>query len=73
MVDVSCFDELTKRKAKSFNQEKSYIKKALNGKAINCRECDKKLDVTFVNNGTQVQLKCHKGCTDILLDIDITV
>lgn len=72
MIDFSCFSDLSKQKAKSFNQEKSYIKKVLNGRDVNCRECHKILEKHFIHNGTQLQLKCQQGCTDILLDIDST-
>lgn len=72
MIDFSCFSDLSKQKAKSFNQEKSYIKKALSGKDVNCRKCLKVLEKHFINNGTQLKLQCKNGCTDILLDIDNT-
>ncbi|GAA5136722.1 hypothetical protein [Thalassotalea piscium] len=70
MIDKNCFDELSKQKAKSFNQEKNYIKKALNGQTINCRVCQKQLQMQFINDKTQVKLQCKSSCTDILLDID---
>ncbi|GHE86827.1 hypothetical protein [Thalassotalea profundi] len=70
MIDFSYFSDLSQQKAKAFNQEKNYIKRVLSGKDVNCRQCDKLLNIQFLNDGTQLQLQCKNGCTDIILDLD---
>lgn len=70
MIDLSGLNEFSKRKSKTFHQEKKYIKQILNGSNVSCRECLQPLTMRNINNNAQLQLQCKKGCTDILLDVD---
>lgn len=62
-MDISAFN---KNAAKSFNQQKSLIKRVLSGKPVECPTCGNKLVVTPREQG--LSLSCAKGCTDILLE-----
>jgi hypothetical protein len=62
-MDISAFN---KKAAKSFNQQKSLIKKVLSGKSAQCPECETQLQLLPGANGFKVC--CNKGCTDIELE-----
>ena len=73
MIDNNLFKALGKQSAKSFNDQKALIKKVLAGRTMMCEHC--KQVITFYDKKTlkeQVKpaiIRCHKGCTDIELDI----
>ena len=62
-MDISAFN---KNAAKSFNQQKSLIKKVLSGKSAQCPVCNSALALLPTESGFSVA--CNKGCTDIELE-----
>lgn len=62
-MDISAFN---KKAAKSFNHQKSLIKKVLSGKPVQCPECKTQLQLSPRASGFKVC--CNKGCTDIELE-----
>ena len=65
------FKQLSKHYAKSFNDQKALIKKVLAGREVLCKSCQQA--ICFQENDKEcAQLRCAKGCTDILLDILMT-
>ncbi|NVK25179.1 MAG: hypothetical protein HWE10_09655 [Gammaproteobacteria bacterium] len=60
------FSALNKNAAKSFNQQKSLIKRVLAGKKTQCPTCTTLLTVTPTDEG--LALRCENLCTDISLD-----
>ncbi|MGJ8692169.1 MAG: hypothetical protein ACSHW0_06775 [Thalassotalea sp.] len=70
MTNTEQFKRLSKQYAKSFNDQKAIIKKVLAGRIILCQQCQQV--ITFNEKNKEcVQVRCSKGCTDILLDISI--
>lgn len=73
IIDKSKFNTLSKKSAKSFNDQKALIKKVLAGRTIPCEVCKKNL--AFIDktekNGQVIPavIRCEKACTDIELDI----
>ncbi len=65
-MDISAFNKNT---AKSFNQQKSLIKKVLSGKKTQCPNCKLLLQLKPIENGFKVS--CDNGCTDIELDTNL--
>ncbi len=62
-MDISAFN---KNAAKSFNQQKSLIKRVLSGKSTQCSVCNSTLQLLSSDKGFSVA--CSKGCTDIELE-----
>lgn len=62
-MDISAFN---KNAAKSFNQQKSLIKRVLSGKPAQCAVCNSSLQLLPTDDGFSVA--CNKGCTDIELE-----
>jgi len=70
MLDIKKFKTLTDGSAKSYHQQKAFIKKVLAGKVSSCPVCKQPLKFVLENKETQTGIFCHKKCTDIALDID---
>jgi len=71
MLDIKQFKSLTDSSAKSFHQQKAFIKKVLAGKLNNCPVCKQPLKVVLEGKDVQSGIYCHKKCTDIALDIEL--
>lgn len=75
MIDTQTFKaqftQLTKKSAKSFNDQKALIKRLLLGKPAKCSECGQPLKLAEVatTSAQTVEISCNKGCTDIQLDL----
>ena len=70
MPDHKSFAQLAKLSAKSYHQQKSFIKNVLNGKITHCPVCKQSLSVVLTGQDRQTGIYCAKKCTDIALDID---
>lgn len=62
-MDISAFNKNT---AKSFNQQKSLIKRVLSGQPTQCPVCN--LPLQLLSNGNGFNVICDKSCTDIELE-----
>jgi DNA-directed RNA polymerase subunit RPC12/RpoP len=69
MSEHQPFTALQKLSAASFVQHKRLIKQVLAGKQVNCANCGQPLLVKTKQASQQIHILCHKGCTDILLDL----
>ena len=69
MADHNSFAHLAKLSAKSYHQQKSFIKKVLAGQVTVCPECKQALTVNLNAEERQTGIYCDKKCTDIALDI----
>ena len=70
MFDIKQFKALADSSAKSYHQQKAFIKKVLAGKVNSCPVCKQPLKVILEGKEQQSGIFCHKKCTDIALDID---
>ena len=70
MLDIKQFKALTDSSAKSYHQQKAFIKRVLAGKVNSCPVCKQPLKVVLESKELQAGIFCHKKCTDIALDID---
>ena len=67
-MDEQQFDRLKKVSAKSFNDQKSLIKKVLAGRDMPCQQCGTSIRVVLPEDKSTTGLYCAKGCTNIALD-----
>jgi hypothetical protein len=70
MIDISTFDGLKKKSAKSFNEQKALIKKVMAGRAVACKTCGNTIKLVLPEQSESPGLFCNKGCTDIALDFE---
>jgi len=68
MIDIKQFSELKKNSAKSFNNQKTLIKKVMSGRLIKCETCGQQLKLVLPEQSDKPGIFCQKGCTDISLD-----
>ncbi|QVK24742.1 hypothetical protein KHX94_04360 [Shewanella dokdonensis] len=64
------FDELNRRRAASYHEQKQLIKNLLAGRVVLCRHCGQQLQAKLpvVGDDSAGYIRCHKGCTDIELE-----
>jgi len=70
MMDLKQFKAISDRSAKSYHQQKAFIKKVLAGRIDTCPQCKQKLIVILPNESSESGIYCQKKCTDIALDFD---
>jgi hypothetical protein len=63
------FSIINKSSAKSFNEQKSMIKRIGKGQTVLCVTCDKPLQLN-VSNTNETGVKCSKGCTKVGLEVE---
>ncbi|NMP33317.1 hypothetical protein HII17_17320 [Thalassotalea sp. M1531] len=68
-MELSSLAHLQKQSKKSFNDQKTLIKKVLAGKEVKCRHCQQLLQFELKTEAVTAKVYCQKGCTDIELDI----
>lgn len=68
-IDISQFKNFNKSASRSYNEQKSLIKKVLAGKPAVCEQCHQQLNVVLTDEEQPAVIKCVKGCTDIELSI----
>ena len=64
------FRALQSKQKDAFNEYRALVKKVLKGGQVNCKTCNKPLVAQIIVVQKKIQIKCQKGCTDLLLDID---
>jgi hypothetical protein len=67
-MDEKQFARLKSVSAKSFNDQKTLIKKVLAGRNIACKQCGTPIRVTLPEDKKTTGLYCANGCTNIALD-----
>ncbi|KZN29983.1 hypothetical protein [Pseudoalteromonas luteoviolacea] len=66
-MDLAQFNKL---RARSFNEQKSLLKKIAKGQTVLCSKCDQVIQLNVaVKEGEKAYAKCQKGCTYIELDM----
>jgi hypothetical protein len=65
------FRALQSKQKEAFNEHRALVKKVLKGRQVNCKTCNKPLVAQVIVDQKKIEIKCQKGCTDLLLDIDI--
>ena len=73
-MDLSSLKTLQQNSKRSYNDQKSIIKKVLAGKAVTCNVCQQPVTFTAAADEQSAKVRCAKvgcvkGCTDIELDI----
>lgn len=67
-MDLSQLTQLSERYSKSYQQQKIFIKKVLQGKLQQCPACGQQLNIDLGEKGNQGAICCEKGCTDIMFE-----
>ena len=62
------FSQLNKQTKQSFGDQQAIIKKVMQGKVVNCKECGQTLFLVPPEKSEQPGIACKKGCTYIHLD-----
>ncbi|KZN31843.1 hypothetical protein [Pseudoalteromonas luteoviolacea] len=66
-MDLAKFNKL---RARSFNDQKSLLKKIAKGQTVLCSKCNQAIALNVaVKEGEKAYAKCQKGCTYIELDV----
>ncbi|REL27837.1 hypothetical protein DXX93_15580 [Thalassotalea euphylliae] len=68
-MDLSSLKTLQQNSKRSYNDQKSIIKKVLAGKVITCKACQQPVTFAPAADTRSAKVGCAKGCTDIELDI----
>lgn len=63
------FSAINKSSAKSFNEQKSMIKKIGKGQTVLCAACKQPLHL-IVASESETGVSCAKGCTQIGLEVE---
>ena len=63
------FSKINKLSAKSFNEQKSLIKKIGKGQTVLCCVCQRPLKLTVASD-TETGVYCENGCTKINLELE---
>ena len=69
------FSQVNKLSAKSFNDQKSLIKRIGNGQTVHCADCGQVLQLRVPGKSqrddARYGIRCTKGCTDIELEFEV--
>lgn len=63
------FSTINKSSAKSFNEQKTMIKKIAKGQTVLCTSCQQPLQLC-VSSEEKNGVQCAKGCTQISLEVE---
>jgi len=71
MIDIKKFNDIKNKSAKSFNEQKTLIKKVMSGRKVQCKKCGGNINLVLPQESDSPGLYCNKGCTNIILDFEL--